>query len=75
MIRLRLNNATKTKLDHATGVGSSDLATKNILLLWKMKLKNWTLMTNISTSLNKLKRKVNKLDVGKLKNVSVDLKS
>ena len=32
-------------------------------------------MTNISTSLNKLKRKVNKLDVGKLKNVSVDLKS
>ena len=32
--------ATKKELEHATGADISDLAAKNILLFWKLKLKN-----------------------------------
>ena len=32
--------ATKKELDHATGVDTSDLAAKKIILLWKLKLTN-----------------------------------
>ena len=32
------NYATKEKLDHAAGANISDLASKKILLLWKLKL-------------------------------------
>ena len=35
-----LNYANKKELDHATGVDTSDLAAKKILLLWKLKLTN-----------------------------------
>ena len=34
------NFATKIELDHAAGVGTSDLAAKKISLLWKLKLIN-----------------------------------
>ena len=34
------NYATKKELDHATGVDTSDLATKKVLLFWKLKLAN-----------------------------------
>ena len=34
------NYATKKELDHGTGVDTSDLAPKKILLLWKLKLTN-----------------------------------
>ena len=30
--------------NYATGVSASDLASKKILFLWKLKLKNWTLI-------------------------------
>ena len=32
------NYATKKGLDHATGIDTSDLAAKKILLLWELKL-------------------------------------
>ena len=37
------NYALKKELDHARGVGTSDVVAKKILLLWKLKLKflNW----------------------------------
>ena len=35
-----LNYANKKELDHATGVDTSDLAAKMILMLWKLKLTN-----------------------------------
>ena len=34
------NYATKTKLKHSTGINTSDLAAKKILMLWKVKLRN-----------------------------------
>ena len=34
------NYAIKTKFEHATGINTSDLAAKKILLLWKVKLRN-----------------------------------
>ena len=38
------NYATKREFYHATGVDTSDLAAKKILLFYKLKLINWTLM-------------------------------
>ena len=38
------NYATKKELEHATGIDTSDLAAKKILLLWKLKLTNLTLI-------------------------------
>ena len=38
------NYATKIELDHATGVDTSNLAAKKILLLWKLKLTSQTLI-------------------------------
>ena len=59
---------TKNESKDATGVDTSDLAAKKILMLWKLKL------VNVPTSLNNLKTKVDDLDVGRLKTVSADLK-
>ena len=36
------NYATKKELEHATGIDTSDLTAKKILLLWKLKLTNLT---------------------------------
>ena len=38
------NYATKKELEHATGIDTSDLTAKKILLLWKLKLTNLTLI-------------------------------
>ena len=40
-VELDLSNyATNKELEHATGIDTSDLAAKKILLLWKLKLTN-----------------------------------
>ena len=38
------NYATEKELEHATGIDTSDLTAKKILLLWKLKLTNLTLI-------------------------------
>ena len=52
--------ATKKKLKHATGVDIFELAAKKMLLLWKLKLKKLDIykLSNVQTSLNNLKAKV-----------------
>ena len=70
------NYATKNKLDHVTGVDTSDLAAKKILFLEKLRLINQTLiLVNVPTSLSNSKSKVDDFDVGRWKNVSVNLKT
>ena len=56
------NYVTKEELEDATGVHTFDLAAKNILLLWKFKLRNYAL----------IKTKGDDLYVDKLKSVTVD---
>ena len=70
------NYATKNKLDHVTGVDTSDLAAKKILFLEKLRLINQTLiLVNVPTSLSNSKSKVDDFDVGRWKTVSVNLKT
>ena len=38
------NYATKKELEHAAGIDTSDLTAKKVLLLWKLKLTNYTLI-------------------------------
>ena len=68
--------ATKKGLDHATGVDTSDLVVKKDFIALKADVDNLYLvkLVNVGTSLNKLKTKVNDLDVSKLETVPVDLK-
>ena len=70
------NDATKKKLDHATGVDTSDLATKKDFIDLRAEVDKLDIakFVNVSTSLNNLKTKVDDLDSGKLKTVPVDLK-
>ena len=63
------NYATKKELEHATGIDTSDLAVKKGFID-KLDINK---LTNVPTSLNNLKTKVNDLDVGNLKTVLVDL--
>ena len=63
------NYATKKELEHATGIDTSDLTVKKDFID-KLDINK---LTNVSTSLNNLKTKVNDLDVGNLKTVLVDL--
>ena len=62
------------KLDHATGVDTSDLAAKKDFIALKAELDKLDInkLVNIRTSLNNLKTKVGCLDVGSLKTVTVD---
>ena len=71
-----LNYATKKELDHATGIDTSDLATKieSIALKAQVDKLDIAKLINVPTSLNNLKAKVEELDLGKLKTVPVDLK-
>ena len=69
-----LDFATKNKFDHATGVGSSDLAARKPFIALKVDKLDINKLINIPTSLNNLKIKVNDIDVGKLKAVPLDLK-
>ena len=63
------NYATKKELEHATGIDTSDLTVKKDFID-KLDINK---LTNVPTSLNNLKTKVNDLDVGNLKTVLVDL--
>ena len=65
------NYATKKELEHATGIDTSDLATKKDVYKEVYKL-DINRLTRVPTSLNNLKTKVSDLDVGKLKTVPVD---
>ena len=69
------NYATKKKLDYATGVDTSDLATKKDFITLKAEVDKLDInkLVNVPTTLNDLKTKVDDLDVGKLKTVPVDL--
>ena len=68
------NYATQKKLDHATGVDTSDLAGKKDSIPLKVDKLDINKLVNVPTSLNNVKTKVDDLDIGKLKTVPVDLK-
>ena len=63
------NYATKKELDHAICVDISDLGTKKDLVALKAEVDKQDI--NVQTSLNDLKTKVDDLDIGELKTVSV----
>ena len=70
------NYATKTQLEHATGIDISDLAAKKDFIALKAEVDNLDINkpTNVGISLINLKTKVHDLDVDKLKTVPVNLK-
>ena len=69
------NYATKTELDYATDVDTSDLAAKKNFIALKAEFDKLDInKLTLSTSLNNLKTKEDDLDVGKLKTDTVDLK-
>ena len=65
--------ATKNEYEHFTGIDTCDLAAKNFIAL-KVEVDKLDINkhTNIPTSLNNLKTKVDYLNVVKLKTVPVD---
>ena len=68
--------ATKKELKLATDIDTSDLAAKKDFITLKGEVEKLGIdkLTNVSSSLNNLKTKVDHLDPGKLKTVPVDLK-
>ena len=62
------NYATKKELEHATGIDTSDLAAKKDFTTLKAEVGKLDInkLTNVPTSLNNLKTKVDDLDVGTL---------
>ena len=70
------NYVTKKELDHTTGVDTSDLAAKKDFIALKDEVEKLDInkLVNVPTSLNNLKRKVDELDIGKLKTNLIDLK-
>ena len=70
------NYATKKELQHATEIYTSGLAAKKDFIALKDEVDKLHInkLTNVPTSLNNLKTKVDGLDVGTLKTVPVDLK-
>ena len=68
--------ATKKELNHATGVDTSDLASKKDFITFKAEIDKLDIskLVNIPTSSNNLKTNVDDLYFGKLKTVPVDLK-
>ena len=70
------NCATRNKLDHATGVDTSDLAAKKDFVALKAKVDKLDInkLVNVPTSLDNLKTRIGDWDVDKLKIVPVDLK-
>ena len=69
------NYASKRELDYNIGVDTSDLATKKYFIALKAGIDKLDInkLVNFPTSLNNLRIKVDDLDVGKLKAVSIDL--
>ena len=68
-----LSHSTKKKKEYGIGIDISDLTAKKYFIALKAEVDklNINKMTNLSTGLNKLKNKVDDLDVGELKMVSV----
>ena len=62
------NYANKKELEHATGIDTSDLAAKKDFITLKAEVGKLDInkLTNVPTSLNNLKTKVDDLDVGTL---------
>ena len=62
------------KLDHVTGVDTSDLAAKKHCIALKAEVDKLDMkkLANVRTSLNNLKTKVDDLDVGRLKKVRLE---
>ena len=62
------------KLDHATGVDTSDLAAKKDFIAMKAEVIKLDInkLVDVQTGSNNLKTKVNDLDVGNLKTFPVD---
>ena len=73
---LGLSNCAAKKVQHATGVDISDLATKKDFIAQKAEVEKLDIakLVNDPAILNDLKTKVDDLDVGKLKAVFIDLK-
>ena len=67
------NYATKKELEHTAGIDKSDAVAKRDFIALKADKLDINKLTNVPTSLNNLKAKVDYLDVGKLK-VALDLK-
>ena len=71
------NHATKKELVYATGADTSDLATKFFFffaLKAEVDILDTANLSNVPTSLNNFKTRVDDLDVGKLKTILVDFK-
>ena len=68
------NYATKKELEHATGVDKSNLAPTKDFIALKAEFGNLDInkMTNVPTSLNNLKTKIDDLDVDRLKPVPAE---
>ena len=68
---------TMKELEHATGIGTSDLATKKDFIALKAEVDNLDInkFVNVPTVLGDLKTKTDDLDDGKLKAVPIDLKN
>ena len=64
------NYATKKELEHVTGIRTSDLAANKYFtdLRAEVDKQDINKLTNVTTSSNNLKTKVDDLDVGKLEN-------
>ena len=71
------NYANKKELKHAAGIDISDLAATKDFISLKAEVDKLdiTKPVNVLTSLNNLKPKLDDIDVGKLKTVSVDLEN
>ena len=69
------NYPTRKKLEQATGIDTSDLAAKKVLIALKAEVDKLDInkLTNVPTSLNNLKTKTDDLDVGKLKTIPLHL--
>ena len=61
------NYATENELEHAAGIDTCDLDAKKDFIVFKAEVGNVDInkLTNVPTSLNNLKTKLDDLDVGK----------
>ena len=68
------NYATKTKVKHATGVDTSDLAAKKVFIALKAEVDKLDInkLANAPTDLNNLKTKVDDFDVAESKTAPIE---
>ena len=69
------NYATKIELELVTGVDTSNLAAKSDFIAFEAENDQLDIneLVKVPTTLNDLKRKIDDLDVGKLKTILIDL--